>query len=120
MLTYYYYNKEIWKFYQKHKGIILLGYIFLMHLYFFYYTQSILVEQINNENQLNEKFDEVLTLLNNNAVLNDNAFLNKEDVLIEPKKGWSWVELIENTITTYIKFFGLFTAISVLASVAKM
>jgi len=110
LTTYYYYNKEVWKFYQKHKGIILLGYIFLMHLYFFYYTQSILLEQINNQNQLNEKFDEVLTLLNNNAVL------NKEEVLTEPKKGWSWVELIENTITTYFKFCGLFTTISVLAS----
>jgi hypothetical protein len=60
-----------------------------MHLYFFYYTQLILVEQINNENQLNEKFDEVLTLLNNNAVLNDNAVLNKEGMLTDPKKGWS-------------------------------
>jgi hypothetical protein len=41
-------------------------------------------------------------------------------MLTDPKKGWSWVELIENTITTYIKFFGLFTAISALAFVAKM
>ena len=51
-----------------------------MHFYFFYYTQLILVEQINNENQLNEKFDEILTLLNNNVSLDKGQpKLDKED-----------------------------------------
>ena len=63
-----YYNKFL-NFYKKYKFSILILYVLLMHFYFFYYTQLILVEQINNEKQLNDKFDEILTLLNNNVSL---------------------------------------------------
>ena len=74
-----YYNKFL-NFYKKYKFSILILYVLLMHFYFFYYTQLILVEQINNEKQLNDKFDEILTLLNNNVSLDKGQpKLDKED-----------------------------------------
>ena len=75
----YYYNKLL-NFYKNYKFLILILYVLLMHFYFFYYTQLILVEQINNEKQLNDKFDEILTLLNNNVSLDKGQpKLDKED-----------------------------------------
>ena len=80
----YYYNKLL-NFYKNYKFLILILYVLLIHFYFFYYTQLILVEQINNEKQLNEKFDEILTLLNNNvSLVKGQPELGEEDETDDP------------------------------------